>query len=146
MTYVLRHTPTSRDGYTGPQGRAPRRGWGVGVEDSNRGLTRFLLQTRDDKSIAAPKTVQAIQTRRGEDIQVWVLYSLTDRQTDISLLLEKRKKKKKQASKHKAVGSYDRGSAGNSKQEMGVTGRLHEALPQRVKPGSQELSAELRPH
>ena len=66
----------------------------MGVEDSNRGLTQFLLQTRDDKSIAAPKTVQAIQTR-DEDIQVWVLYSLTDRQTDISLLLEKRRKKKK---------------------------------------------------
>ena len=53
----------------------------MGVEDSNRGLTQFLLQTRDDKSIAAPKTVQAIQTR-DEDIRVWVLYSLTDRQTD----------------------------------------------------------------
>ena len=66
----------------------------MGVEDSNRGLTQFLLQTRDDKSIAAPKTVQAIQTR-DEDIRVWVLYSLTDRQTDISLLLEKRRKKKK---------------------------------------------------
>lgn len=114
----------------------------MGVEDSNRGLTQFLLQTRDDKSIAAPKTVQAIQTRRDGDIRVWVLYSLTDRQT---LLLEKRKKKKK-ASKHKAVGSYDRGSAGNSKQEMRVTGGLRKALPQRVKPGSQELSAELRPH
>ena len=31
-------------------------------------------------------------------------------------------------------------------QEMGVTGGLRKALPQRVKPGSQELSAELRPH
>ena len=68
----------------------------MGVEDSNRGLTQFLLQTRDDKSIAAPKTVQAIQTRRDGDIRVWVLYSLTDRQT---LLLEKRKKKKQASTK-----------------------------------------------
>ena len=69
----------------------------------------------------------------------------TDRQTFL-YYLKKGEKKKKQASKHKAVGSYDRDSAGNSEQEMRVTGGLHEALPQRVKPGSQELSAELRPH
>ena len=75
----------------------------MGVEDSNRGLTQFLLQTRDDKSIAAPKTVQAIQTR-DEDIRVWVLYSLTDRQTDISLLLEKRRKKKKASKQAQSCG------------------------------------------
>lgn len=68
---------------------------GRSVEDSNRSLEQFLLQTRDDKSIPAPKTVQAIQTRRDEDIRVWVLYSLKDRQTFFYCLKKENKERKK---------------------------------------------------
>lgn len=48
---------------------------------------------RGEKSIAALETVQAIQTRRGEDLRVCAVYSLKDKHTFLSLLKKKKIKK-----------------------------------------------------